>query len=70
MLVTGPLFVVALFVVQHAVIPDIPHRYALALLPSMLALLALALAKRFVRVALVGLAVVAVLVTFERLITV
>jgi hypothetical protein len=49
MLVGGPLFVVTIFASDHIVLPDIPHRYGLALVPTVLVGVGALLGKAWMR---------------------
>ena len=70
MLVGGPAFVVAIYLSEHQVLPSIPHRYGLALVPMVAAALAMILIKAWVRWTVIGLAAFASLYTLVHVATV
>jgi hypothetical protein len=69
MLIGGPALVVAIYASDHSVLPDIPARYGLALLPAAMACLAALLAKAWARWAAATFAAVAALYTVGHLAT-
>jgi hypothetical protein len=69
MLVGGPAYVVAIYVSDHQVLPGLPHRYGMALLPAAMACLGALLVKVWMRWAVALFATVAVLYTIGHLAT-
>jgi len=67
MLVGGPAFVVAIYVSDHSILPAIPHRYGLALIPAAAVCLAALLAKAWARWGAALFAAVAGLYTIAHL---